>query len=140
MYFDVICCYAIRCYTTYYQATYTMTSKKEIRDLLPLTETTFYLLLSLASEPRHGYAILKDVQHLSSGRIILSTGTLYGAIKRLVEQGWIERFENTVINENGRPRKEYQLTNIGREIFNAEYIRMQNLVTATQNRISGERA
>ena len=117
-----------------------MTSQIDINNLLPLTETTFYLLLSIASGPRHGYAILKDVQHLSSGRITLSTGTLYGAIKRLVEQGWIERFENSEKEENGRPRKEYRLTNLGQQIFKAEFARLQSLVTATQNRISGEHA
>jgi len=115
-----------------------MTSQTDIHDLLPLTETTFYLLLSIASGPRHGYAILKDIQYLSSGRIVLSTGTLYGAIKRLVEQGWIERFENTEEDENDRPRKEYQLTNLGRRIFNADFTRLQSLVIAAQRRISGE--
>jgi DNA-binding PadR family transcriptional regulator len=117
-----------------------MTSSSEPHDLLPLTETTFYLLLSMESQPRHGYAILKDVQTLSAGRIVLSTGTLYGAIKRLVELGWIERFENPEVVENGRPRKEYQLTQLGRRIFQAEFARLQNLVTAAQRRISGERA
>ena len=117
-----------------------MTTLANIPNLLPLTETTFYLLLSLESQPRHGYAILKDVQYLSSGRIVLSTGTLYGAIKRLVEQGWIERFENLEAIENDRPRKEYQLTDLGRRIFRAEFARLQNLVTAAQSRISGEQA
>lgn len=117
-----------------------MTIPSEPQDLLPLTETTFYLLLSMESKPRHGYAILKDVQTLSSGRIILSTGTLYGAIKRLVEQGWIERFENPEAVENGRPRKEYKLTDLGRRIFKAELARLQHLVTAAQSRISGEPA
>lgn len=77
---------------------------------------------------------------MSSGRIVLSTGTLYGAIKRLVEQGWIERFENPNEIENGRPRKEYQLTQEGRRIFEAELSRLKNVVTAAQSRISGEQA
>lgn len=118
--------------------TYKMNSQNDIQQYLPLTETTYYLLLSLASEPRHGYAILKDVQNLSSGKIILSTGTLYGAIKRLVELEWIERFENSVEIENGRPRKEYRLTNLGRQIFSAEYSRIEKLVTTSQKRISGD--
>jgi DNA-binding PadR family transcriptional regulator len=117
-----------------------MTLQTDIHSLLPLTETTFYLLLSMESKPRHGYAILKDVQYLSSGRIVLSTGTLYGAIKRLVEQGWIERFENGEMDENNRPKKEYQLTDLGRQIFNAEFTRLQNLVIAAQSRISREAA
>jgi DNA-binding PadR family transcriptional regulator len=107
---------------------------------LPLTETTFLLLLSLSSGPRHGYAIFKDVQALSSGRVILSTGTLYGAIKRLVEQGWIERFEGQLPDENGRPRKEYRLSALGRRVFGAESARLESLVAAVQLRSAGDQA
>jgi DNA-binding PadR family transcriptional regulator len=95
---------------------------------LPLTETTFYILLGLASGPRHGYAIQKDIKSLSSNRVVLSTGTLYGAIKRLVEQGWIERFDSHQPDENGRPRKEYRLTDVGRSVFDSEVSRLQGLV------------
>ena len=62
---------------------------------IPLTETTYFILLSLASKPRHGYAIMQDVQELSEGRAILSTGTLYGALKRLLELDWIVRLDNS---------------------------------------------
>ena len=56
---------------------------------LPLTETTFYILLSMAVERKHGYAILKDVEQLSKGRVVPSTGTLYGALSRLLDQDLI---------------------------------------------------
>ena len=102
--------------------------------ILPLTETTFFILLSLASGPRHGYAIQKDIKALSSGRVVLSTGTLYGAIKRLVEQGWIERFDSQQPDENGRPRKEYRLTELGRRVFDAEFARLQSLVNSARLR------
>jgi DNA-binding PadR family transcriptional regulator len=103
---------------------------------LPLTETTFLILLSLSTGPRHGYAILKDVQALSNGRVILTTGTLYGAIKRLVEQGWIERFDGPVPDPSGRERKEYQLTRLGKHIFDAECSRLDSLVSAMRLRAS----
>lgn len=96
-------------------------------DPLPLTETTFFILFSLASGPRHGYAIQKEVKALSNARVSLSTGTLYGAIKRLVEQGWIERSESGESDDSGRPRKEYQLSDLGRRIFDAEAARLQSL-------------
>jgi DNA-binding PadR family transcriptional regulator len=57
----------------------------------PLTEATFFILLSLSPAPKHGYAIMKEVKALSNGRIVFSTGTLYGALRRLLEQGWIRR-------------------------------------------------
>jgi hypothetical protein len=74
---------------------------------LPLTETTYFILLSLLPKPKHGYAIMKDVQVLSEERIVLSTGTLYGALKRLLDQGWIERLEETDPKGNARDRKVY---------------------------------
>jgi DNA-binding PadR family transcriptional regulator len=117
-----------------------MNETSNIQDNLPLTETIFFLLLSLTSGPRHGYAILKDVQELSAGRVVLSTGTLYGAIKRLVDQGWIERYEGQLADENGRRRKEYRLTDLGRSIFNADFSRLQILVAAAKMRNAGEQA
>ena len=61
--------------------------------IAPLTESTYFILLSLSPEPKHGYAIMKEVQELSEGRVVLSTGTLYGALKRLLDEGWIIRLE-----------------------------------------------
>ena len=61
---------------------------------LPLSEAVFFILLSLAPGPRHGYAILKEVATLSQERVNLSTGTLYGALKRMLEQNWIERVDD----------------------------------------------
>lgn len=78
---------------------------------LPLTEATFLIVLSLAPEPKHGYAIMKDVEELSEGRVILSTGTLYGALKRMLDDGWTERTDDESESDNpGRPRTVYALT------------------------------
>jgi DNA-binding PadR family transcriptional regulator len=90
---------------------------EEVETYLPLSEVTSYILLSLAPGPRHGYAIMKDVQALSKERVILSTGTLYGAIKRLLEQEWIERVDDPYANSSGRQRKVYRLTELGRSIL-----------------------
>jgi DNA-binding PadR family transcriptional regulator len=102
---------------------------------LPLTEATFFILLSLAHAPRHGYAIMKEVEGLSAGRIRLSTGTLYGALARLLEQGWIERLDNA--EPQGRPRKDYALTDTGRRILTAEAARLEGLVVAARLRLAG---
>ncbi|GJM40540.1 MAG: PadR family transcriptional regulator [Ardenticatenaceae bacterium] len=103
---------------------------------LPLGEATFFILLSLTSVPRHGYGIMKTVEEMSTGRLQLSTGTLYGALKRMLAQGWIERYEAADDNDNGRIRKTYRLTDIGRRILDAEISRMDALVT-TARQISG---
>ncbi len=107
---------------------------------LPLTETTFFILMSLAPRPKHGYAIMKEVGTLSHGRVQLSTGTLYGAIKRLLERGWIERVAEDGGQANGRIRKSYTLTNLGRRILNAETERLQSLLAAAQEAMAGAHA
>jgi DNA-binding PadR family transcriptional regulator len=108
---------------------------KEMMDIqthLPLSEPTFFILLVLAPGPGHGYAIMKESAVLSDGRLQLSTSTLYGAIKRLLDQGWIKRSAAESGIENGRARKEYQLTDLGRRILKAETARLQSLVAMTQ--------
>lgn len=109
--------------------------------IIPLTETTFFILLSLLPGPRHGYAIMKDVQTLSDNRIVFSTGTLYGALKRLLEDGWIERAaESSDLDETGRVRKTYALTEQGKRILESEVLRLRRLVQAASLRVSGEPA
>lgn len=105
----------------------------EYQDNLPLSEAVFFILLSLLPGPKHGYAIMKDVQALSDSRVCLSTGTLYGALKRLLEGGWVERVDDEQ-DETGRQRKAYALTQLGRGILEAEAARMQNLVAMTKKR------
>ena len=91
---------------------------------LPLTEQVLLVLFSLAKQPRHGYSILKDVEEMSEGRVLLSTGTLYGALQRLLHQGWIERFEE---EDNARDRRAYRLTPRGRRALQQEIERMRHL-------------
>jgi len=108
-----------------------MDRETDVRSSLPLTEATFFILLSLAPGPKHGYAIMKDVSGLSRGRVAFSTGTLYGAIKRLLDQRWIERIGEVKADEReetGRTRKEYLLTSLGRKMMTTEVARMQDLI------------
>ncbi len=104
---------------------------------IPLTEPVLLLLLSLADQPRHGYSILKDVATMSGGRVQLSTGTLYGALQRLLNQGWIERFEE---NESTRDRRAYRLTSRGRRNLRAEVERMRHLTKLAGLRIARREA
>jgi DNA-binding PadR family transcriptional regulator len=102
-----------------------------------LTETTYFILLSLSPGPRHGYSIMKDVRQLSGGRVTLSTGTLYSALKRLLDQGWIERTPDPAGSDDGRGRKAYCLTLLGRQILETEVQRLQELLNAAQARAIG---
>ena len=94
------------------------------RMVLPLTEPVLLILLSLAEHPRHGYSILKDVEEVSSGRVVLSTGTLYGALRRLLEDGWIERFDE---DDTSRGRQAYRLSPLGRRNLQTEVSRLKQL-------------
>jgi DNA-binding PadR family transcriptional regulator len=95
---------------------------------LPLTEATFFVLLSLAPGPKHGYGIMKEIPELSRGRVSFSTSTLYGALKRLLDQGWIERAEDDALDETTRPKNTYSLSPTGRLILKAEIARLRDLV------------
>ena len=88
-----------------------------------LTEAVYYILLSLM-EPMHGYGIMQNVEKLSGGRLRLAAGTLYGAISTMLEKGWI-----TALSGDGDSRKkEYVITNTGRDVLHAEYERLKELV------------
>lgn len=108
----------------------------EVGQELPLTEATFFILLSLATGRKHGYAIMKDVEAISDGRVAFSTGTLYGALRRLLDQGWIERIDEES-EENGRSRKVYALSDLGERILSAERARLESLVAAAAIRLIG---
>ena len=98
----------------------------------PLNEPTFFILAALAPAPKHGYAILQEVEELSAGRLTLSTGTLYTALKRLLDSGWIE----DVTPPNApRGRKDYQLTATGRGVLQAEMERHTTLAAIAQRRL-----
>ena len=98
----------------------------------PLTEPVFLILLSLSSEPRHGYALMKEITELSGGRVKLSTGTLYGALHRLLAAGWIERFAQ---DDTSREKQAYRLTRTGMKALRAELDRMKQLTRAAAARL-----
>src|SRR6204780_417303 len=106
-------------------------------DVLPLTEPVLLILLSLAEQPRHGYSILKDVEEMSDGRVTLSTGTLYGALRRLLDDGWIQRFEE---EDSSRGRQAYRLSPKGRRTLQAEVSRLKQLTRVAALRAARKEA
>lgn len=98
----------------------------------PLTEPVLLILASLAAGPRHGYALMKDIEALSNGRVRMSTGTLYGALRRLLEDQWIERFAQ---QDTSREKQAYRLTLDGRRQLEAEVDRMKQLTRAAAARL-----
>jgi len=107
----------------------------EHMDPIPLSEPVLLILMSLAEEPRHGYSILKDVSTMSDGRVTLSTGTLYGALRRLLDDGWIERFEQ---EDTSRGRQAYRLTANGRRNLQTEIRRLKHLTRVASMRVAAK--
>ena len=97
-------------------------------EYLPLTPALFHVLLSLVDGQKHGYAVLKEVTERTSGQVELSTGTLYGIIKRLLADGLIRE---SVLGSTDR-RRAYRLTAFGRKVALAEAERLRDLVVVAQ--------
>lgn len=103
--------------------------------IAPLTPAMFHVLLALADGDKHGYAILKEVAGQSSDKVRLSTGTLYGIIKRLLEDGLIAEVRKRPPAENDDQRRRYyHLTAAGREVAAAEAARMEKLVARARSK------
>ena len=102
---------------------------------MPLTPAMFNVLLVLADSDKHGYAVLKEVAAQTSGEVQLSTGTLYGIIKRLLSDGLIEEVRRRPSIENDDQRRRYyHLTGAGREVALAEAQRMEKLVARARTK------
>ena len=102
---------------------------KELALLLPLPPSVFQILVALADQDRHGYGIMQDVAARTDGRMKLSPGTLYGSIKRMLDDGLIvEVEERPDPDEDDERRRYYRLTRFGREVAQAEADRLATLL------------
>ena len=106
-------------------------------ETIALSEPVLLVLLSLAEQPRHGYSILKDIESMSGGRVLLSTGTLYGALQRLLSDAWIERVHE---DDTSRDRRTYRLTARGRRNLQMEIERMRHLTKVAALRMARKEA
>ena len=106
-----------------------MVDKDEIEELLPLPPATFHILLAVAGEDRHGYAIIQDVAVRTGGELKLSAGTLYRSIQRMLEQGLlVETRERPAPEEDDERRRYYRITPLGTAVAKAEARRLTQLV------------
>jgi DNA-binding PadR family transcriptional regulator len=106
----------------------------EIDALLPLAPAFLHILIALGEDERHGYSIMQDVAERTGGRVRLSPGTLYGSIKRMLEEGLIEELTTGAAGADER-RRFYRITKFGRRVVAAEAERMRSLLS--QARVSG---
>jgi DNA-binding PadR family transcriptional regulator len=98
-------------------------------DLLPLPAATFHILLAVADEDRHGYAIIRDIETRTGGQLRMSAGTLYRSVQRMVEQELIVETEDRPDPEfDDERRRYYRITAFGRRVAQAEGRRFASLV------------
>jgi DNA-binding PadR family transcriptional regulator len=132
------------CRDTMYCRSTEMTPTTRRRDpeaLLPLTPAMFHVLLSLAEDDAHGYAIMKEVAERTDGVVRLSTGTLYGLIKRLLSEGLIVASTRRPTAESDDERRRYyRLTDFGRSVALAEAKRHERILATARARLGPRRS
>jgi DNA-binding PadR family transcriptional regulator len=100
-------------------------------ELLPLPPPVFHILIALAEGDRHGYAIMREVAERTAGGVRLGPGTLYGSIKRMLEQGLVEEVRPRGAGDDER-RRYYRLTRFGRRVAEAEAGRLHEVLRAAK--------
>ena len=106
-----------------------------IESHLPLKPNWFHILLSLAAQDQHGYGIMQDVLSRTHGKLTLWPATLYGTLKKLIDEGLIEETGDRPAPEfDDARRRYYHLSQFGREVLDAESRRLQDLVRMIEDR------
>ena len=121
--------------SNYVHSGYTHTVKTEAESLLPLPPATFHILVALADEDRHGYAVIKDVAARTGGALKLSPGTLYRSMDRMVQQGLIREVSSRPARDmDDERRRYYRITPFGREVAMAESRRLAQMLDLARAR------
>jgi DNA-binding PadR family transcriptional regulator len=99
---------------------------------LPLPQAQFHVLVALTDGERHGYAIMQAVEDSSDGIVRMGPATLYGTLKRLVDQGLAEELAHRPARDDDQRRRYYRLTALGQRVCTAEANRLASLVRITR--------
>ena len=110
--------------------------KGDLKDLLPLSPATFYILLALSDEDRHGYGIMQEVAQQSEGKYKLGPGTFYDNLEKLIDHGVVKEVPRKSANDDPR-RRYYRMTGFGRNLFLAEISRLDSVVREAKVRLRG---
>ena len=110
----------------------------DLNDFLPLPATAFHILVSLADQSRHGYAIMQEVDERTTGEVRLNPGTLYTTIKRLLASNLIEEIEVPDSSDSTDERRRYyKITALGKRVARAELARLQGMVRQAASALKG---
>jgi DNA-binding PadR family transcriptional regulator len=110
------------------------TMKDNLKEFLPLSPATFYILLALSDEDRHGYGIMQEVARQSEGRYKLGPGTFYDNLEKLIDHGVVKEVPRKSANDDPR-RRYYRMTGFGRTLFLAEVSRLDSVVREAKVRL-----
>jgi DNA-binding PadR family transcriptional regulator len=105
------------------------------QSFLPLAPAQFHVLVALTEGDRHGYAIMQAVEDSSDGVVKMGPATLYGTLKRLVDQGLAEETDRRPSEDDDQRRRYYHLTGLGRRVCTAEADRLERLITTTRTNL-----
>ena len=110
----------------------------DINSYLPLPASAMHIVVALAGGERHGYAIMRDLDALSGGSVNMGPGTLYGSIKRMIDQGLVEETDERPDPAlDDQRRRYYRLTALGQRVGAAERARLAALLDAARLRRLG---
>ena len=111
--------------------------KEQVSPFLPLSAATLHILLSLAGEEMHGYAIMQEVQRQSEGQYKLGPGTLYDNLQKLMDRGLVEELGRRAGDDDPR-RRYYKLSSLGRGVLSAEIARLEDVVREGKLRLQAK--
>ena len=100
----------------------------------PLSPQVFHILVALVDEDRHGYAIIQEVAERTDGEVRLTASTLYAAIRRMLESGWIEELTGRRRPDEDPRRRYYRLTDLGREVARVEARRLERMAAMAREK------
>jgi len=111
---------------------------EDLSEFLPLSPATLHILLSLAGDDLHGYAIMREIVRHSEGKYRLGPGTLYDNLQKLIQRQWVQELGKRPGDDDPR-RRYYRLTPLGRGILAAETSRLANVVREARLRLQQSR-
>lgn len=112
--------------------------REEVNSFLPLSPATLHILLSLAGQELHGYAIMQEVQRQSEGKYKLGPGTLYDNLQKMIERRLVEEMGQKAGDDDPR-RRYYRLSVLGRGVLAAEIARLDSVVREGKLRLQRPR-
>lgn len=112
-------------------------SQRRAEELLPLRPIVFQVLVSLADDERHGYAIVQDIASRSAARLQLEPGNLYRTLKFMLDEGLLEESERRPVpGRDDERRRYYRITRFGRQVALAEAARLETVAAEARARFA----